>query len=806
VSIDHYEQDVCVSSVSSSVSSSAAVPAALAKLNSFDRDTVLRTVELLYEPGEIIEVRVLRDGAPPLTGFFDNQESLVAEVEKIEGARGIYITPNPVNGELFARSPNKVTVARSGECSSDSDIVTRRFLLIDVDPVRPTNLSATDAEKDAAFAILMLVASFLSELGFPPPIVADSGNGGHLIYRIDLPTNDEGLVRAVLKRLDELFSDSGAKVDTSVHNPARIWKLYGTLARKGKSTAERPHRMARIISAPEQLQIVDEATLRAFAGPAVVTTSTSSKPDDVPSRSSFDVDAFIQKYDLKVDGPTDWQDGGRKWKMKHSPMCSHHNDGPFIVQFSNGAISAGCHHDSCKGKWGWHDLRFMFDPPTSKWTDAANAARLVEAHGETIRYCHEWKKWIIWDGRRWKVDRSEAILLLAKQTASKILEEARRAGSDEGFKWAKRSESRERLNAMVALAQCEVPVQPEELDTQPWLLNCSNGTLDLQSGVLREHRKEDYLTKMCDVEFDSGAESPLWDQFLCRIFEGDASLMRYVQQLIGVAMVGKVAEHILPIFYGVGANGKSVLLNTLLTLLGTDYAMKAPSNFLVSSKSTRHPTELADLHGKRIVAALETEDGARLSESLVKELTGGDIVRARRMREDFWEFTPSHTMFLATNHKPSVTGTDNGMWRRLKIVPFNAVIPEHEQDKELATKLEHEFPGILRWMVEGCMDWQEDGLIAPDQVETATENFRSDMDRLGEFLAECCLEASEATASAQELYNVYKSWSYDRGESPDTQTAFGTRLRERGFGKTRLTSGAQRGKTAYFGLELSLAV
>ena len=234
---------------------------------------------------------------------------------------------------------------------------------------------------------------------------------------------------------------------------------------------------------------------------------------------------------------------------------------------------------------------------------------------------------------------------------------------------------------------------------------------------------------------------------------------------------------------GTGANGKSVFLETTCGLLGTDYAMAAPHGFLIATKSDKHPTEVADLHGKRLVAATETEDGCRLSESLVKQLTGGDRLRARRMREDFWGFTPSHTVILTTNRRPTIRGTDNGIWRRIRLVPFTVTIPAAEQDSELKKKLESEWPAILRWIVAGCIEWQREGLQAPNEVLAATDNYRADMDVLGEFLKECCLKGAGYQVSAKNLYRTYREWAEARGEYVETQTKFGTRLAEREFSK-----------------------
>jgi putative DNA primase/helicase len=245
-------------------------------------------------------------------------------------------------------------------------------------------------------------------------------------------------------------------------------------------------------------------------------------------------------------------------------------------------------------------------------------------------------------------------------------------------------------------------------------------------------------------------------------------------------MTADVREHVLFFLYGTGGNGKSVFLNTVESCFGPDYGMKAPRGLLMAKKET-HPTELADLAGKRFISCIEAEDGHRLAESLVKEMTGGDGIRARRMREDFWQFKPTHKIWLAANHKPRIRGTDNGIWRRIRLVPFTVSIPEDQQDKELPAKLEAELPGILNWALLGCLEWQQNGLAAPDVVNRATAEYREEMDLVGGFIEECCIIAQCHKARAVDLYGAYQRWAEQAGEHPASQRAFGTALAARGF-------------------------
>jgi len=367
-------------------------------------------------------------------------------------------------------------------------------------------------------------------------------------------------------------------------------------------------------------------------------------------------------------------------------------------------------------------------------TDLGNAERFIVQHGANVRYCYAWSRWLVWSGLRWERDESGRIHRLAKETVRGIYQEAAAAPAEDRrkdlAKHAARTEAEAKIRAMVELAKSEVPISPDELDADPWLLNVPNGTLDLRTGELREHRRENLLTKMAGADYHPNAEAPLWAATLEHVLPSPA-LRTFFKKLCGYAITGDVSEHILAVLYGTGANGKSTSLNALLEAAG-DYGMQAAPDLLVAKKGA-HPTEVADLFGKRLVASIEVEDGRRLAESLVKQLTGGDKVRARRMRQDFWQFDPTHKVFMAVNHKPEVRGTDTAIWRRIRLIPFTETIQPSEQDKKLPEKLRGELSGILAWVVEGCLEWQREGLQAPKEVRKATGQYRSEMDVIGAF-------------------------------------------------------------------------
>jgi putative DNA primase/helicase len=347
--------------------------------------------------------------------------------------------------------------------------------------------------------------------------------------------------------------------------------------------------------------------------------------------------------------------------------------------------------------------------------------------------------------------------------------------------WALKSEDARRLNAMLELARSEpgIPVCPADLDRDPWLFNCPNGTLELRTGTLREHRRGDLITKLCPTPYEPDAPCPTWQRFLAEIFAAergpDRELIGYVQRLFGYALTGDVSEHLLAVFHGSGANGKGVLVNTILDVVGEDYAMAAMPSLLLTHRGERHPTEIASLFGKRLLVCQETGAGRRLNEPLVKWLTGGDKLQARRMREDFWEFAPTHKAILVTNHRPEVQGSDDGIWRRLQLVPFNVHFwdpakgekgPPHLQvNKRLGELLKAEAEGILAWCVRGTLEWFHDGMQAPPSVLLATQTYRAEEDVVGTFIAERCLVGADHECRADELYRAFRAWQEEMGET-----------------------------------------
>jgi putative DNA primase/helicase len=429
-------------------------------------------------------------------------------------------------------------------------------------------------------------------------------------------------------------------------------------------------------------------------------------------------------------------------------------------------------------------------PLDSTLTDSANAARLAQRHINDLCFVSEWG-WLSWDGKKWQQDKSNQAMTKAMATAKSIYHEAAEATDNRHARrlahWANQSLSRSRLEAMLSLAQSALSARPDEFDRDPWVLNVQNGLLDLKTGELKNQNPQAKITKIAGTEYRPDAEAMLWLVFLDRIFGNDQTMVDFVQRMTGYFLTGDASEQCLFFGHGRGANGKTTYANVILAMLG-DYGKQSAPNLLMAGE--RHPTEIADLHGARFVATIEVEEGRRLAEVLTKQLTGGDRIKARFMRHDFFEFETTFKILLLANHQPNIKGTDYAIWRRIRKIPFDIVIPENERDPHLVDKLKEELPGILAWAVKGCLDWQKNGLMVPQKVLQATDAYRSEMDILGIFIEDSCLQGKQYEAGSSLLYKTYCGWCESNGEKPISQRAFSMHLAERGLNKRQTRTGA----------------
>lgn len=430
--------------------------------------------------------------------------------------------------------------------------------------------------------------------------------------------------------------------------------------------------------------------------------------------------------------------------------------------------------------------------------DDGNAMRFLAQHAEALAFVPEWKNFFHYDGQRFLCDKGD-VMELAKQTGRSIYCEAGNETDNERrnalAKHAKGSDKLERLRAMMILASTDPRIRREvaDFDANPWLLNCLNGTVNLQTGELQPHRREDLITKIIHLDYDHDAICPLWDEFLDRIFRGEdgkprTKLIQYMQRSLGSCLTGITTDQRVFFWLGVGGNGKSVLLETFRGILG-EYAKAATYATFTSKPDDRTLNDLARLVGSRMVSASENDEGSRLSEALIKRLSGNDTVTARFLYKGIFEYVPTFKTILVGNHRPTIKGTDHAIWRRIHLVPFDQVIPDEEQDHNLLEKLKAEYQGILAWMVQGCMEWQTQGLGLPDEVKDATASYKQEMDTVGNFLADCCVRGDYATVKSSALYHAYEKWCGDNGEQARSHVKFSLQLEERNLRKKREITG-----------------
>lgn len=419
----------------------------------------------------------------------------------------------------------------------------------------------------------------------------------------------------------------------------------------------------------------------------------------------------------------------------------------------------------------------------SVWaTDDALALAFSGRYGGDWRYCAAWGKWLLWTGQRWQPDETLLVhhLIRAicrdaalKADSHRLAAKLAASGTVGGVERLARTDRRHASSA-------------DEWDAEPFALNTPGGVVDLGTGRLHPHDRANRMTKLTTAT--PRGDCPRWRAFLEDVTGGDGVLQDYLQRMAGYCLTGSTAAHALFFLYGTGANGKSVFVNVMATILG-DYATNAPMDTFMEARGDRHPTDLAGLRGARFVSAIETEQGRRWNESKVKAITGGDKVSARFMRQDFFEYLPQFKLLIAGNHKPAIRNVDEAMKRRLHLIPFTVTIPPERRDGQLTDKLLAERDGILAWAVAGCLAWQRDGLRPPPAVVSATDEYFEAEDALGQWIEERCEQHPEARVSTSDLYADWREWAERAGEYVGSIKRFVETLLSRGFERTRMHGG-----------------
>lgn len=430
-------------------------------------------------------------------------------------------------------------------------------------------------------------------------------------------------------------------------------------------------------------------------------------------------------------------------------------------------------------------------PPRRNYanTDDSNALRLVDTHNHHVRYCPEAASWLHWTGYRWEWDTAGHIHEHARQIGRELpirTGDAEIEKADRAHK--KRSLSNNGLKGMVSVARTDprIIVTPSELDARPYELNTPKGIVNLRTGELMPPDPAALHSRTTPIA-PHADHAPRWAKFLADTFAGQPEMTTYVQRLLGLSLIGEHLEQILPFPFGSGANGKSTLMDVVQGVIGSGrdgYSIPAPSELLLATSQQGHPTELARLSGARLVVASELEDGQRFAESRIKQLTGGDRIAARFMGKDFFDFIPTHTIWLHANHQPKVSTGGPALWRRMKLLPFVHVVPESDRVKGLEHQLiREEGPAILAWLIQGCVDYLRDGLAEPGSVSAATKAYEKDQDTVARFVEECCARGSRTaqgmSVRVPELRSEYERWCKQEGETPVSPKALTMALTSR---------------------------
>jgi putative DNA primase/helicase len=811
---------------------------------------------------------------------------------------GLYMLSGVIVSGLHARyEPNRWH--RCVQRGKDKDIVTRRSVFIDLDPIRqPKDISATDAERAMARKTAGGVVKELTALlgGVGSIGIGSSGNGWQVHIAVSMDNNDGTM--ALVQRLNRIMSIKYQTpildVDESVFNAARLCPLFGTMKRKGFDLKtgpvdqRRPHRRSFFWCAPGEPKRLD---IGGFAGlirqlEIGLTPEQKAELKKEPSKAKAKPSSVGAAEDRPLDrcNAVSVSDVARALGIDpEAPVCPGCGaDKGIACLESKGMNILKCQHATCGAKaWGpvslvahhlgiadlkgdkeafkgvvsWFAEHGFVEPlkalepkkrtkkaPTDgelrqfaaggivvedyesaadvgiivethnsdnvvtsestpvaaqvirrNLTDLGNAERFVDQHGDDIRYVTSWNKWICWDGRRWV---QEDPMCLVHQTVRGIYAEAE-AENDNTKKaeitgWARTSEGKARLDAVLGVAAdfARVRISHKQLDADPMVINVQNGIVDLRTGKLRPHTRSAYCTKIAAVTFDPKADRSLFEAAFAKSLP-DPLVRSYVLRLLGYSLTGVVDPHIMPVHYGKkGRSGKGTFLGSLVKLMG-DYATETPTDLIMETQN-QHPTGLTKLFGARLVVASESGKSKAMNVEVVKRLSGGDQVSARRMREDFWEFDPTHKIHLATNHKPRVqTDPDDPIWERLSLIEWT-YIPIGERNIGLKTLLSSgpDGSGFFSAVVAGCLEWLRIGLNPPASVQLATESYADESDNIGDFVEEWLIieEGSKVTASA--LYSKYRDWAESNGvKHTYAQRGLTNELTERGMGRSEKLTG-----------------
>jgi P4 family phage/plasmid primase-like protien len=787
------------------------------------KEDILSTLKTLFRPGDTVEMRVLGKGKKNIiSGYFRDFDKLAEAACKFDRLEkfNLYVVMNKVDPATYARSPETMAAARDQPTTTGDDNITdRRWLLIDLDAKRASDVSSTAEEHDLAIAKAEYIALDLSNrLGWPAPILADSGNGAHLFYRIDMPNRTakefaDGmiLVETLLKAFNAMFGDDVIKVDEKVFNAARIVRLHGTINRKGANIPERPWRQSRMIRVPDKITPVTIEQMKYLAEVYNDTLASSQAPIVQQTYGDLNIGQWLEDHHIEIFDSKPNRDGGMTFVLENCPWSEEHTDhSAYVMQFKSGAIVAKCHHDGCKGK-GWGDLRRLYEPeitihntvqprPAASTEEAGrhqngtpvgfsapvdeyelnsvgDLERLHALHPTDLRYCVEQSTWMTWTGVKWAgrirdstpayTAMHDVLDLLVRQAATPNLDPEEKEGL---LLYVKKKGCSRMFRDTIDLAESDprFSVSIMDFDQDNHILNTENGILDLKSFELQNHDPNKLISKSVGYAYDEDAVCPRFIKFLNEIFDNDQELIVYIQRLMGYCLTGSMREKSFYIFWGpVGDNGKSVLTSVLRMLLGEYAATASINTFLYARNEHSARDDLAVLRGARVIIMSEPEENARFAIGLIKNWTGRNPVTCRHLYGSLFTYDPTGKLIVETNIKPRIYERTEAAWDRVHLIPFEVSIPKAQQDKDLEQVLEEELPGILNWALDGLREYvRMNGLHPTIKMRIQTVQYRSENDSAKMFYDDLCTAISHGVMSNQEMYSAYKNYCEGNGIKP----------------------------------------
>ncbi|HAL27874.1 MAG TPA: hypothetical protein DCP25_14210 [Chloroflexi bacterium] len=777
---------------------------------------VRRWADRFMSPGSVFELRVLVRPGRTVRGYFDDPETLLRSAAEWSGRHAVYVTLNPVNPALLARSTNRLTDYAKAT-TADHDVPRRRSLYVDFDPDRPAEISSTDAEHDAALARARAAARWAVESGWPEPVIIDSGNGADLRFPIDLPNDDETrrLIERVIQAFDFRFSDEVVKVDLKVFNAARICRLPGTLNVKGDNVPDRPHRIARILAGPESSAALHPVLVEQLTAVAALVPE-QPRTQRHTGATTFDLDSFIATVISDTRGPLSWRDG-RKWIFDESPMCDHHDGAAFIVQFGSGAIAAGCHHDSCS--WAWRDLRARFEPAgepdRGKTQSSAThpraadpldeaehdltlmpsprqpmlvAAKVIDDHHmdpalvPTLRW---WRgSFYGWSSGRWaEVEdptvRAELYHLLRDASYMDI-----ESTNPKIRPWAPNRYKVADLSAALAA----IIHTPQDTATPSWiarrdddpaareLVSVGNGLLHISTRELREHTPRLFNTVAVPFPYDPNAATPKrWLAFLSDLWPDDPDARAALQQWFGYVISGDTRMHKILFMLGPFRSGKGTIGRVLKALVG-DANTCGPT---LASLSTNFG--LQPLVGKSLAIVADARLGTANANVVVERLlsiSGEDSLTIDRKYKDHWFGKLDSRFMIFSNELPAFGDASGAIATRFVILTLTRSWLGHE-NHQLAGELLAELPGILNWSLDGLDRLRsQDRFTEPASARDAIVTLLDTVSPTSAFVRDNCVRGAEHEVDVDVLYKAWRSWSDEQGrERPGSATTFGKNLR-----------------------------